>query len=231
MNSGKLYIVATPIGNLQDITLRALDILKEVDIICCEDTRRTLILLNHYEIKNRHLLSFFSYNQLKRIDTIIKELKSGKNIAIVSDSGTPCISDPGSLLVNRVIEEGITVESIPGPASFVVALTGSGLPTNGFVFLGFLPRRKSKIKKILLNSISLKKTIIFYESPLRLLKTLIFCSEIFNSQHIKCAVARELTKKFEEYIRGTIDSVYNELVKRKDIKGEIIVLLFPANQT
>jgi 16S rRNA (cytidine1402-2'-O)-methyltransferase len=233
MNTGKLYLVATPIGNLEDITLRAIRILKEVDIIACEDTRHTKILVDQYSIPGKPMLSFYSYNQFSRMGQIVDELKSGKNIALVCDSGTPGISDPGSLLVKKVIEHGITVESIPGPTAIIAALVCSGLDTNGFVFLGFLPKKPGKIRKILTSAVSLEKTVVFYESPYRILKTLELCNELFAglNMNVKYAVARELTKKFEEYIRGDYITVYESLSQRKDIKGELVILLSPNNQT
>jgi len=229
--NNKLYIVSTPIGNLEDITLRALKILKNVDIIACEDTRITRILLDHYNIKNKCLISFHSYNQDEKIKYIIHQLQNNKTVALVSDSGTPCISDPGYLLVKKTLQEKIPIEVIPGATGLICALVGSGLPTNGFIFLGFLPKKKGKIKKILLNCVSLNKTIIFYESPYRIKKTLEICKDIFSTYRSHCVVARELTKKFEEYIRGTLEEVISELNNRKSIKGEIITLLFLECQT
>lgn len=224
-NYGKLYIVSTPIGNLEDITLRALRILKEVDIIVCEDTRRTQILLNHYNIK-KPLLSYYSYNEIKRIKTIFNILQEGKNIALVSDSGTPGISDPGAVLIKKAIESGYTVESIPGPSAFVSALVCSGLATNGFVFLGFLPRKENKIKKIISESMKLGKTIIFYESPYRIKKTVELCRNIFGN-NAQCVIAREITKKFEEYIRGKLDEIY-QMISQNNIKGELVVMIEPS---
>lgn len=217
-------LVSTPIGNLEDITLRALRVLRECDVILCEDTRRTKILLEKYEIK-KQLISCHSYNQLKRANLLIKLLKNKRKVAYVTDSGTPCISDPGTELVLKAIENNFSVECIPGPTAFIPALVCSGLPTDGFVFLGFLPRKRSKIKKILEKASLLEKTIIFYESPYRLKKTIEICKSIFKPE-TKLVIAREITKKFEEFIRGTIESVYNEISKRKEIKGEIVVLLY-----
>jgi len=226
-------MVATPIGNLEDITLRAIRTLKECDIIACEDTRHSRILLDHYAISGKPLLSFYSYNQFSRMTEIINELKSGKNIALICDSGTPGISDPGAILASKAIDSGITVESIPGPAAIISALVSSGLPTNGFVFLGFLPKKPGKIKKLLLSAANMEKTVIFYESPYRILKTIQLCLEVFieNKFISKCVIARELTKKFEEFIRGDLQSVYNSLSQRKEIKGELVVLLSLEAQT
>jgi len=218
-----LSLVSTPIGNLEDITLRALKVLKDCDIILCEDTRRTKILLEKYNIK-KQLISCHSYNQTKRADLLIELLKNKKNVVYVTDSGTPCISDPGYELVLKAIENSFPIECIPGPTAFVPALVCSGLPTDDFVFLGFLPRKKSKINKLLASVSALKKTIIFYESPYRIKRTIEICKSIFKPE-TKLVIAREITKKFEEFIRGTIESVYNEILKRKEIKGEIVVLL------
>ncbi len=216
-------LVATPIGNLEDITLRAIRTLRECDLILCEDTRRTKILIDKYNIK-KQLISCHSYNQTKRANLLIELLKNKKNIVYVTDSGTPCISDPGFELVLKAIENGFPVECVPGPTAFLTALVCSGLPTDSFVFLGFLPRKKGKIEKLLKNASVLKKTIIFYESPYRLKKTIEICLSIFKPE-TKLVVARELTKKFEEFIRGTLESVYLEISKRKEMKGEIVVLI------
>lgn len=221
--SGKLSLVATPIGNLKDITLRAIDKLKEVDIIACEDTRRTKILTGTYGIK-KTLVPYHSYNYKRQSPWIISQALSGKNVAVVSDSGTPGISDPGEQLVRAAVENNIPVESIPGPTAFVSGLVCSGLPTNGFVFLGFLQRKKGKIKKMLTNCLPLKKTVIFYESVHRLTRTLSVCGEVFG-ETFACVIAREITKKFEEYIRGTIPEVIEKLNEKEKLKGEFVVLL------
>lgn len=222
---GTLYVVPTPIGNLEDITLRALSTLKQVDGVICEDTRQTVKLLNHYQIQ-KSLISFFTYNQLRRIPRIIEELKYGKNFALVSDSGTPGISDPGFLLVQSALKENIPVVSLPGPNAAVTAIVASGLKTDGYVFLGFLKRKAGKMKKELKQASACGKTIIFYESPHRIKKTISLCAEIFGPG-TPVVIARELTKKFEEYIRGNIDEVIKELAKR-EILGEIVVLVSPC---
>lgn len=227
----KLFVVSTPIGNLEDITYRAVKTLENSGIIACEDTRRTRILLDHYKITGKSLVSFYSYNQQYRIDGLIESLRNGKSIALVSDSGTPCISDPGYMLVKRCIDENIPVEVIPGPSALVTALVGSGLPTNSFVFLGFLPKKSGKMKKALLNCAGLEKTIIFYESPFRIASTLETCREAFVDYNVNCVIARELTKIYEEYIRGSLDAVIGDLKARQKIKGEIIALLFPQPRT
>ncbi len=220
--AGTLYLVPTPIGNLADITLRALDILKKVDFIACEDTRQTVKLLNHFNIQKK-LVSFYTFNQNKRIPELIEGLKSGKTIALVSDSGTPGISDPGYFLISKTVEKNIPVISLPGPSAVVTALVGSGLPTDGFVFLGFLKRKAGKLKKELKKASELNKTIVFYESPYRVKKTLELCLEIF-SEEIKVVLARELTKTFEEFIRGTLKEVI-EIVGSRKLKGEFVVML------
>ncbi|MCG2712502.1 MAG: 16S rRNA (cytidine(1402)-2'-O)-methyltransferase, partial [Candidatus Omnitrophica bacterium] len=200
--SGVLYIVSTPIGNLRDITLRAIDVLSAVDIIACEDTRRTQILLTKYEIK-KQLVSYFEYNKLKRIDFIIRSLKEGKSIALVSDAGTPGISDPGASLIKRAIEESITVEAIPGASAVLTALTVSGVPMHKFTYVGFLPVKSGARKKALQQLKAEEKAVVIFESPHRLSKTLPAIKEIFGN--INIVIARELTKKFEEILRVKIE--------------------------
>jgi 16S rRNA (cytidine1402-2'-O)-methyltransferase len=217
---GILYIVSTPIGNLNDITFRAVEVLKQVDLIACEDTRRTKILLEKFGLA-KNLISYYNYNERQRAEEIIRELKSGKNVALVSDSGTPGISDPGFVLIKRAIEENITVIPIPGPTAFVCALVGSGLPMDEFVFVGFLPHkkgRKTKLKKLSEE----ERTIILYESPHRLIKTLNEILEIFGDREI--AVAKELTKIHEEFFRGKISEVLKKLTPDK-IKGEFVIVI------
>lgn len=222
--SGTLYIVPTPIGNLEDITLRALRVLKESDLIACEDTRQSLKLLTHFEI-SKPLISFYSYNQQRRIPQIIEKLLSGKKISLISDGGTPAISDPGYILVKEAIENNIKVEPLPGASAVITALVGSGLPTDGFVFCGFLKRKPGKMKKELALYSGLGKTIVFYESPHRILKTVELCMEVFGEDAQIC-LARELTKKFEEFIRGTIKEVLENISKREMIQGEFTVLIY-----
>ena len=217
---GILYIVSTPIGNLNDITFRAVEVLKQVDLIACEDTRRTKILIEKFGLA-KNLISYYNYNERQRAEEIIRELKSGKNVALVSDSGTPGISDPGFVLIKRAIEENITVIPIPGPTAFVCALVGSGLPMDEFVFVGFLPHkkgRKTKLKKLSEE----ERTIILYESPHRLIKTLNEILEIFGDREI--AVAKELTKIHEEFFRGKISEVLKKLTPDK-IKGEFVIVI------
>ncbi|CUS98330.1 16S rRNA (cytidine(1402)-2'-O)-methyltransferase [Candidatus Kryptobacter tengchongensis] len=218
--SGKLYIVSTPIGNLDDITLRAIEVLKSVDLIACEDTRRTMILLEKLGIAKK-LISYYNYNERQRAEELISYLKSGKNIALVSDSGTPGISDPGYVLIKRAIEENIQVIPIPGATAFVCALVASGLPMDEFVFVGFLPHkkgRKTKLQKLAQE----ERTVILYESPHRVLKTLNEILENFGDREI--AVAKELTKIHEEIFRGKISEVLKKLTPDK-IKGEFVIVI------
>jgi len=217
-----LYIVSTPIGNLKDITLRAIETLKQSDIILAEDTRRTSILLNHYNIKNKQLISFNDTNKEKKTPNIINELNQNKTISIVSDSGTPGISDPGFYLIREVIKNNIPITPIPGPTASIAALISSGFPTNEFTFYGFISK-KEKAKKELIEEIkNNNKTTIIYESPYRLVKTLKVMEEIVPNREI--CIAREITKKFEEFIRGTPKELYQKL-ENKTIKGEITIII------
>ena len=219
---GKLIVVPTPIGNLKDITLRALEVLKEVNYIACEDTRRTLILLNHYEIKGKKLIPYYEPKEEKQIPKILKILEK-EDVALVSDAGMPAISDPGYRLIRRCIEEGIEVEVLPGPSAVVTALVGSGLPTDRFLFAGFPPKKGTKGFFEELQKCE-DTTLIFYESPHRILKTLKLMEEVFGKDTPAC-VARELTKVHEEYIRGSLEEVIKELESREKIKGEIVILI------
>ena len=217
--NGKLYLVATPIGNLEDITLRALRILKEVDIIAAEDTRNTLKLLNHFEIK-KTLISYHRHNEEFKKDNILNLLKDGKNIAIVSDAGTPGISDPGEIIVKEAIKEEIEVIPIPGACAAINALICSGLDTKEFAFFGFLPLN-NKLRNEKLEEIEKEtKTIIIYEAPHKLENTLKDLKEIIGDR--KIVVARELTKIHEDFLRGDIDEIIN---RTKDLKGEMIILI------
>ncbi|MBR4632307.1 MAG: 16S rRNA (cytidine(1402)-2'-O)-methyltransferase [Elusimicrobia bacterium] len=225
INNGTLFVVPTPIGNLEDITLRAIRILQEVDTVVCEDTRQTIKLLSHLKI-SKPLISFYTQNQLKRIPQIVSMLENGKNIALVSDCGTPAISDPGYYLIKEALDKNITVVPLPGACALITALVGSGLTTDSFVFLGFLKKKAGKMKKELEQAKQVEKTIVFYESPHRILKTLEICKEVFGEQ-TKIVLARELTKKFEEFIRGTIKEVF-DIMSNREILGEFIVLVNPA---
>ena len=215
---GKLYLVATPIGNLEDITLRALRILKEVDLIAAEDTRHTLGLLNHFEIK-KPLISYYKEIEKTKSNQLIKELHEGKNIAVVSDAGTPGISDPGEEVVKKAIEEGIEIIPIPGACAFVNALIASGFSTKEFSFIGFLPVNK-KEKKDKLESIKNEtRTLIFYEAPHKMKATLELLLEVLGNRRI--VLARELTKIHEEFIRSTIEDV----LEKEEYKGEFVILI------
>ncbi|MDR2676915.1 MAG: 16S rRNA (cytidine(1402)-2'-O)-methyltransferase [Endomicrobium sp.] len=225
--NGVLYIVPTPIGNLEDITLRALKILRECDIIICETMGQSLKLLSHFKI-SKPLMSFHSHSEYCKLRNILSKLSVGKKIALTSNAGTPCISDPGYILVKEVIKKNIKIEVLPGSSALITALVGSGLPTNSFIFCGFLKRKSSKIKKQLSKLISLKKTIIFYESPHRILNTIKVCAEIFGEDS-KICLAREITKKFEEFIRGTIKEVLEDVKNRDNLFGEFVVLVYPVN--
>jgi 16S rRNA (cytidine1402-2'-O)-methyltransferase len=223
--SGILYVVPTPIGNLEDMTIRALRILKECDLVACEDTRQSLKLLSHFGI-SKNLISFYSYNQQYRVRQIIDKLSNGKKVVLISDAGMPGISDPGYILIKETIEKDIKMEVLPGASAVVTALVGSGLPTNGFIFCGFLKRKTGKIKKELSEFINLGKTIVFYESPQRILKIVKICLKVFG-ENTKICLARELTKKFEEFIRGTIKEVLEKIKDRNNLLGEFVVLIYP----
>ncbi len=225
MKKGTLYIIATPIGNLEDITLRALRILKEVDEIACEDTRHSLKLLTHFQIQ-KPLLSFYAHNQQGRIPQMIEKLKLGRNIALISDAGTPGISDPGTLLVSACIQENILVVPIPGASAGITALCASGLTTDRFYFQGFLPIKKSKRKKVFENLKTLEATLIFYEAGNRMYGLLHDLQEVFPDAQI--AIGRELTKIYEEFIRGLLSEVILQ-IPRPGLKGECVVLLKSTN--
>jgi 16S rRNA (cytidine1402-2'-O)-methyltransferase len=222
---GTLFLVATPIGNLEDITYRAVKVLNSVDLIAAEDTRKTKILLDHYNI-NKPMTSYYSYNEKARTPQLIEKLLAGQSIALVSDAGTPGISDPAFHIVQQSLENGISIIPIPGPTAFISALIISGLPTDRFVFEGFLPLKKGRKTKF--ESLKLEtRTIILYESPHRILKTLTDLQTYFGNRNV--VVARELTKKFEEIVRGPIQSVLSELAK-KEPRGEYVVILEGASK-
>ena len=223
MQSGKLYIVSTPIGNLKDITLRAIEVLKEANLIAAEDTRHTKILTSHYDITTP-LTSYFQYNKVRKADYLLQQLKDGKNIALVSDSGTPGISDPGFVIIRKALENDIDVVPIPGPSAFLTALSVSGMPTNKFVYEGFLSNKSSQRRKRLKELAKEKRTVIIYESPHRILKTLKDMLEILGDIDIVCA--RELTKKFEEMRREKV-SVCLEHFSNTKVLGEFILIFHP----
>ncbi len=216
-----LYVVSTPIGNLSDITLRAIEILKQVDLIAAEDTRHTGILLKNYNIATS-LTSYHDFNKERKAPELIQKLLSGSSLALVSDAGTPGISDPGYLLIKLAIENQIQIVPIPGPAAFVSALVVSGLSTDRFVFEGFLPNKSQKRKKRLEELAEERRSLIFYESPYRLLKFLEEVKQTLGDRRV--SVARELTKKFEEIKRGTVSEVQEYFQKGK-IKGELVIVV------
>jgi 16S rRNA (cytidine1402-2'-O)-methyltransferase len=220
---GKLYIVSTPIGNLKDITIRAIEILNEVDFILCEDTRVTSILLKHYNII-KQLTSFNAFSEIKKIPSIIERLISGQSYALVSDAGTPAISDPGVRLISEAIKNGIQVITIPGATALIAALTISGLPTDSFVFEGFIPQKKGRQKKLKELSEE-ERTIVLYESSHRIIKLIDELIEYFPERYI--VVCRELTKKFEETWRGYPIELKEKLVE-KIVKGEFVVVIAPS---
>ena len=216
-----LYLIPSPIGNLSDITIRAIEVLKSVDLILAEDTRTSSVLLNHYAI-NKPLSSYHQHNEHKIVAHLIDQLSAGKSMALLTDAGTPGISDPAYLLVKACTENNIEVNCLPGATAFVPALVNSGLPTNSFCFEGFLPLKKGRqtfLKRMALE----ERTMIFYESPMRLVKTLNNFMEYFGPDR-KCSVSRELTKKFEENKRGTLQEVH-DYFNAKTVKGEIVIVV------
>ena len=220
-DTGKLYLIPTPIGNLEDMTFRAVNLLKEVDLIAAEDTRNTQKLLNHFEIKTKQI-SFHEHNTDSRIPELIKKMEDGLNIGQVSDAGMPSISDPGHELVERCIEMGIPVVSIPGPSAGMTSLIASGLSPQPFLFYGFL-NRKSKEQRAELEELSQEKpTLIFYEAPHRLKKTLVNLQKVLGNR--KATLGRELTKRYEEYIRGTLDDLV-QWSQDTQIRGEFVIMV------
>ncbi len=216
-----MYIVPTPIGNLKDITLRALEVLEKVDLVLAEDTRKTGNLLKHYHIK-KTLRSYHNFNEHRQLSVIINLIKKGNQLALVTDAGTPLVSDPGYLLVRECLKENLKVECLPGPTSFIPALVKSGLPAESFVFEGFLPHKKGR--KTRLEALSKeKRTIILFESPHRLLKTIQQLIEFLGEER-EASISRELTKIHEETINGTLQELL-EYFKLKKIKGEIVIVL------
>ncbi|WP_298836509.1 16S rRNA (cytidine(1402)-2'-O)-methyltransferase [Clostridium sp.] len=219
--AGKLYLVPTPIGNLKDITLRALEVLQSVDIIAAEDTRQSLKLLNHFNIK-KILISYHKFNELGKSEDIIRQVKEGKNIAIISDAGTPGISDPGSVIVSKCIEQNIEFVVLPGATAITTALVYSGMDTTKFIFRGFLPRENKERKPIIDDLINRSETLIFYEAPHRLLSTLEFLYE--NIGNRKISMCRELTKLYEEIIRLTLEEAI-EYYKQNVPRGEYVLVI------
>lgn len=220
-DSGILYICGTPIGNLEDITLRSLKILKEVNLIAAEDTRHTLKLLNHYQI-NTKVTSYYEYNKFKKASYLVEILKNGQDIALVSDAGMPGISDPGYVLIDLALKNNIKIIPVPGVSALITALVVSGLPTDKFVFEGFLPRKIKDRKRYFKSIENEERTIIFYETPHRLKKALKDMLEILGDR--KVVIARELTKLYEEIIRGKLSQVLTE-ISTKEVKGEITLIV------
>ena len=220
---GKLYVVPTPIGNLEDITLRALRVLKEVDLVLAEDTRVSLKLLNHFEI-SVGVYAYHLNNEHHTTKKWIDQLKDGKQIALVSDAGTPAISDPGFLLVRASIAEGVEVECLPGATAFVPALVMSGLPCDRFVFEGFLPPKKGRVTR-LEHLAAQNKTVVFYESPHKIFKTLKQCAEIFGADR-PASISRELTKMYEETLRGSLTELIDHFEETAP-RGEFVLVIGP----
>ncbi len=222
---GVLYLVATPVGTLGDITFRAVELLRSVDVIAAEDTRHTRKLLDHYDIKPGLLTSYHSHNADRKTASLIKMLRDGKSMAVTSDAGSPGISDPGVLLVKAAVEAGIAVSPIPGASAPLLAITASGFPSHRFIFEGFLPRKKGR-KTLIESWREEPRSIVFFEAPVRLVKTLKDIEAVTGARQV--CIAREITKKFEEFIRGDIAEVIGELESRGKVKGEITVALAPA---
>jgi 16S rRNA (cytidine1402-2'-O)-methyltransferase len=219
--NGTLYLVATPIGNLEDITMRAVRTLKEADLIACEDTRTSKVLLNHYGI-SKPLVSYHNFNERQASERIIARIREGQNVAVISDAGTPAISDPGFIIVREAVREEINIVAIPGPAALIVALAMSGLPMDAFIFYGFLPQTSGKRRAILESLAERRETLVFYESPYKIQRLLDEVLEIIGNR--QAALCRELTKKFEEVIRGDIEKIRQKLADKK-VKGEITLVV------
>ncbi len=224
LTPGTLYLVATPIGNLEDITLRALRVLRECDVVAAEDTRRTGQLLKHFGM-SKPLLSYFQFNEAKRSEEIIARLQRGEKVALVTDAGSPGISDPGERVVKAALAAGLRVEPVPGPSALVAALTASGLPTDEFHFIGFLPHKSGQRRNKLEALRNFDGTLVLYESPYRVEKLLTELTEVFPERQV--VLARELTKKFEEFLRGTPAELL-EVMRKRSLKGEFVVLVAGA---
>jgi 16S rRNA (cytidine1402-2'-O)-methyltransferase len=225
----KLYLVASPIGNLEDITLRALRVLKEVDLIACEDTRQTQKLLNHYGIEKR-TVSYHEHNEMTRAAELITDVESGASIALVSDAGMPGISDPGFRLVTLAIRHHVPVVPIPGASAFLAALVASGLPTDSFRFSGFLPPKRSKRREVFENILTSSRTQVFYEAPHRILETMEDVVQVLGLNR-QVVIAREVTKIYEEFLRGRAGELLEKLKARGEIKGEITLLIGKSEDT
>ncbi len=220
--TGTLYLVGTPIGNLEDITFRAVRILREVDLIACEDTRQSRKLLQHYGI-DKPTISYHEHNEQPRAAELVERLRAGVNVALVSDAGMPLVADPGYRVVHAAIEAGIRVEPIPGPSAMVAALAASGLATDSFRFEGFLPAKQGQRRRVLETLRDAENTVVFYEAPHRILITLLEIAEVLGPRPV--VVARELTKLHEEFLRGTATEIYAQFRERGNAKGEITLLI------
>ncbi len=225
LTPGTLYLVATPIGNLEDISLRALRVLRECDVVAAEDTRRTGQLLKHFAT-SKPLLSYFQFNEARRSEEIIERLRRGEKVALVTDAGSPGISDPGQRVVRAAIAAGFRVESVPGACALVAGLTASGLPTDEFHFIGFLPHKSGQRRNQLEALKAYAGTLVLYESPYRIEKLLGELNAVFPERGV--VLARELTKKFEEYLRGTPTELL-EMTKKRSLKGEFVVMVGPVS--
>jgi 16S rRNA (cytidine1402-2'-O)-methyltransferase len=222
-HNGVLYVVPTPIGNLEDITLRALRVLRETPVIACEDTRVTSGLLRHFEIPHKRLISYFAGNEAARVAQIVAIILSGEDVALVSDAGTPGISDPGTRLIAAAIEAGIRVVPLPGPTALATAVTASGLPTDAVAFEGFLPHKKGR-RTAIAKLAAEERTIVFYESPHRIVKTLRELADVLGEDR-PAAICRELTKLYEEINRSTLGALHADYSGRAAIKGEFVLVV------
>jgi 16S rRNA (cytidine1402-2'-O)-methyltransferase len=219
--TGSLYLVSTPLGNLSDMTYRAVETLRQVDLIACEDTRTSQTLLSHFDI-HKPLVSYHNFNERKITEKLIRRLEDGENIALISDAGTPSISDPGFIIVREAVARGITIVPIPGPSAVITALAISGLPTDAFIFYGFLPQTQGKRRSVIASLADRRETIIIYESPFKIHKLIDLLHEILGSR--RAVLCRELTKKFEEIIRADLNSLREQLSQRV-LKGEITLVI------
>jgi 16S rRNA (cytidine1402-2'-O)-methyltransferase len=224
LKPGTLYLVATPIGNLEDITARALRVLRECDVVAAEDTRRTGLLLKHFEV-SKPLLSYFRFNEARRSEQILERLQRGEKVALVTDAGSPGISDPGERVVKAAVAAGLRVEPVPGPSALIAAVTASGLPANEFHFIGFLPHKAGQRHQKLAALQAVPGTVVLYESPFRVEKLLGELQAIMPDRSV--VLARELTKKFEEFLRGTPAELLAQIQKRP-VKGEFVVMIAPG---
>ncbi len=219
--TGKLFVVGTPIGNLEDITFRAVRVLREADVVAAEDTRRTGVLLAHFEIR-KPLVSCHEFNEARRSAELLQRLRDGARVALVSDAGMPTLSDPGLRMVRAALEAGISVEIIPGPSAITAALAGSGLAAEPFLFYGFLPHKSAQRRKMLTELVPLPWTLVFFESPHRIVRSLSDLREVLGNRRV--VLARELTKKFEEFMRGDLDGLL-KMLENRTAKGEITLVI------